>query len=86
MKLIKLSTNSFAVRTNGKTYLGDTFDVNEFLVKDQDVDADEVAFAFLEIHSKGHNVANFGLNRTFIYTQVVDLGVDALETIERMAS
>lgn len=86
MKLIKLSNNSFAIRHNDKTYVGDLLDVSRFMDQDLEIQPDERIFAFGEMTSKQHNVADFGLNMTFIFSSAVDLGTDELKTIEGMKS
>lgn len=86
MKLIKLGPNSFAVRKDKNTYVGGTLDVFSFLTKECDVKTDEAAYAFSELRDKDHNVAQFGITRTFIFTSKINLGIDPLDTIELLSS
>jgi hypothetical protein len=86
MKVIKLTDNSFVIRRNGKTYIGDAQDTVRFLVIECGSHVSEVRAMQEDMRNTGNNCADFGLRGTFIFTHKVELGDQPLDVIGKMAA
>lgn len=87
MKLIKLSENTFVLKMDNTHLVGDKIDVADYMIEKVGVLPSELAAAFHEFEKSTDNVAEFGINLTFIYTKRVELDkVDPMLTIKEMAA
>lgn len=71
MNLFKITDTLWAVNHSGKVYHGTRKEALRYLVQLGVLKA-EASFAAIELLRTGHNSANFGMNKTFMFTKFVE--------------
>jgi len=85
MKLVRLADKHFKIVMESYTIEGNWQTVKEHMLRDLDMDMDEIGFALECMTLKSHDTAHFGINRCFIYTsdsKAVDKVLAELKAIQ----
>jgi hypothetical protein len=81
LHLISFNNERFAVRTEEFTAIGTLQEVKTYLMDCEDIKENSIEAALDEMRKHNHNVADFGVCGTFIFTrsEVISLAVDIPE-------
>lgn len=72
IKLIKHNESRFTVIYLDEQYSDLDLLQAELELKGVGVEPDQVSLALTQMHSMGHDIADFGVNRSFIFTDIWD--------------
>lgn len=68
MRLIRLKQDSYMVVKNNRSYFGNIREVYK-LMASWDVKAEEITAGFRALEVKGDDIADYGINRTLIFSK-----------------
>lgn len=85
MKLIKIQKDFFAIKVGKSIRIGNKEEAVHHMMEELDILPSEIQFAMDDLGGE-LNVADFGLNGTFIFSKKVALGEEPMDTIKEMAA
>ncbi len=69
-KLIRVAPNKYSFETDsGTLFYGTTEEVSQVMRKAYGFSSNTLGDAFMEFHNKAHNVAEFGIYKTLLFTE-----------------